>query len=221
MAPGAHTHRRPHRHRHRHRGRHRRTRTAERGEGEPGTRGRRPRGRAAGLAPAHRLGQRPPAPANTLLSPQVGANRFCLLQPPGGGGGGFPALLWPGAPAEFPCNLGGGRGRARAPAAAASLTSHPAPQGAVLTRGPLHPAYMGGILQGPGRPSLAGKLDPSGVQEFQPAPTPAHREGSGSGACPAPGSRARRSTRPSPRLWPDLPHPPRSPWVELSLTVQT
>lgn len=54
-------------------------------------------GLAARPALAHLLGQRPPAPANTLLSPQVGAKRFCLLQPRG-----FPARCHgPGLPAQF------------------------------------------------------------------------------------------------------------------------
>lgn len=85
MAPGAHTHQRP-----------RpppppglpppRQDSSERLR-EPGRRGGRPRGLVAGLALTHRLRQRPPAPANTPLSPQVGANQFCLL-----------SLLLPGTP---------------------------------------------------------------------------------------------------------------------------
>lgn len=71
-----------------------------------GRRGGRPRGLAAWLAPAHHLRQRPPAPANILFSPQVGANRFCLLPPCGSPG----RCYGKGLRAQCPCNLGGAEG---------------------------------------------------------------------------------------------------------------
>lgn len=207
--------------RHRHPCRHRRTGTAASGRGEQGRREGRPRGPEAGLAPAHRLGQRPPAPANTLPSPQVCANCFCLLRPRGGGGGsGRCCGQAQGLRLSFLATWEGAGAEQELPQAEARLTSYPAPGGWGVGRRSPPPCLCGWHPAGAWQASLARRLDPSSVQEFQPAPAPAQREASGSGACPALGSRARPSMRPSPRLWPARP-PPRSAWVELNLTIQT
>lgn len=98
-----------------------------------------PRALAARLGLAHRLGQHPPAPVNTPLSPQVGADQFCL---PGGCSWGIDSELR----AQCPCNLGGaGAGAWWEPqlqAGASRLLS--TGTGRVLC-----PVCMGGILQGP------------------------------------------------------------------------
>lgn len=172
---------------------------------EQGRRGGRPRGLAAGLALTHRLGQRPPAPANTPLSPQVGGNQFCLLSLPLPGEGDSPGvLLWAGTRSSVPLQLRRGRGRAGTSASGWSQSDF-SPLGlevpsalstwvASCRAQQAPPGQEAGLLQC--------------VQEFKPVTgrwltaANAFRGGSGSGPCPGPQSRTRKSRRPGPRPWP-------------------
>lgn len=89
----------------------------------------------------------------------------------------------------------------------------PQPHSDCRTRDPLRPVYVGGILRGPDRPSLARKLDPSSVSRNLSRPATglaamtACREGSGYRACLGRRSGARQSMRlrPDPGLPPEVP----------------
>ena len=122
------------------------------GGGRPGA------GRPAGSAP--RRERRPPSPANTLLTSQVGASRFCLLQPRG-----FPGhRCGQGLGAQFLC---GGQGteaeQKPQPAGRGPSDYSPQPPRGSRDRDPFRPVNIGGTPQGPGRPGLAGKLNPKSV----------------------------------------------------------
>lgn len=64
----------------------------------------------------------------------------------------------------FPCKLGGGWGSAGTPTGHSQSDSSPQRHSGHQTPGPLHPVYVGGILQGPQEASPY-----QCVQEFQPA----------------------------------------------------